>query len=140
MNTRYLLRDISVVISIYAAILGIFSLKTIYYFSFQNTYWWLYLFVLTASYLYAVYFAYSGNQRVTSVLLVVSILIGYMPYEEEMIRIRGILYNSIVNLSPVSQKMPLFFGVLADMFFYPVIIFFPLSFLHLVSKKRRSKQ
>lgn len=110
-------------LGLFFLLLGLFSLKTIYYYSSDNLAWWMYLAGITFAFLYAVYYCLSEQHYWFYVLALLSILIGYVPYEIELPRVVALIVNPELNLSGLSKKLPLFAGMIVDIFFYPLLVF-----------------
>ena len=72
-------------------------------------------------------------------LLLSTLLIGFIPYEDEIVRVFKLITTPVDALSGLGGKMPLFLGILFDIFFYPIITFF-LLFLSFIVVYSRSKK
>jgi hypothetical protein len=46
-----------------------------------------------------------------------------VPYEIELPRVIALIVNPELNLSGLSKKLPIFAGMIVDIFFYPLLIF-----------------
>lgn len=134
---KFSIYELVLLVGIFLMVLGVFSLKTIYYFSYQNIVWLIYLVALTVLFSYAVYYACSGKSYCFIVLLLIATLIGYMPYEEEYIRVVELINNPIENLSALAQKIPFIIGVCVDIFLYPLLIVLSLMVLYVMTRKHR---
>lgn len=108
----------------YFVVLGIFSLQTIYYFSYHNVAGWVYLCVVTLAYIYGVYYLLNKPYSIF-VLFGVAIIIGFIPYEETWKHALNLTSHSIDDLSAIGKN-------LMDIFFYPFLLFISFLFLSLI--------
>lgn len=120
---------------IYLMIFGVFSMKTIYYFSYQKFFWVIYFVLITSAFMYFVRYCYSARSNTIFSVFLFSMLFGYIPYEYELVRLLNLIVSPSGNLSGIAERMPLFFGVVFDIFFYPVLFFILLFFTSLVVSK-----
>ncbi len=107
----------------YILLLAVYSIKTIYYYAYQNLAWWIYFAGITFVYLYAVHYSLSEGRHWLLVFAMLSIFIGYVPYEVELPRMISLIINPELNISTIFRKLPLFAGVAADILFYPLLVF-----------------
>lgn len=114
---------IAALLGLFLLLLGLYSLKTIYYYSYQNLAWWMYLAGITLVYLYAIHYSLSEGRYWLIVFAMLSIIIGFMPYEIMLPEITSRVTNPELNISAIFRKLPVLAGVVADVLFYPLLVF-----------------
>ncbi len=110
-------------LGVFFLLLGLYSLQTIYYYPYHHLAGWMYLAGITLLYLFAVYYSLSEGRHWLLVFAMLSIFIGYVPYEVELPRMISLIINPELNISAIFRKLPLFAGVAADILFYPLLVF-----------------
>lgn len=110
----------------YVAIVGTHSLKTIYYYTYQNSGWWLYLLAASLFFWGSAYYS-SFHKRIHWVALIcLAFFIGYMPFEIHLLGTIDLLTNAEANLSGLSDNLPKPIGIAVDVLFWPILTLIPL--------------
>ena len=108
---------------LYILLLPIYSLQTIYYHTHSPNSWWAYVALATLIYIFNVYYLISIKNKPLITLVLLSILLGLLPYEITIPHVIELLSSSEPKLSGLAEKFPLALGVLIDILFYPILYF-----------------
>lgn len=95
----------------------------------------IYFFIHTGGYLYLVHHFYKNKPNKLLLALLMSILIGYIPYDLEYLRLIELIQSPSESMSLLSRKLPIYLGLVVDFLFYPVILFIDFLLLFFVCKK-----
>ena len=133
---RNILKAIFVVL-VYLVLSGLIGVKSTYSINDQSKLLELaYFFIISGGYIYLVSYFYHDKKHKLLASFIFAIVVSYIPYETEYIRIVQLVNSPSENLSGLSAKMPIYFGILNDIFFFPVVIFCTLLLLFFIRKKK----
>ncbi len=75
-----------------------------------------------------------------AVILLLSLIISFMPFEKHLFWIIELIKYPVDNLSGLAKKLPLALGVLFDILFYPILTAVPFLLMHFSIKKGTNRK